>query len=150
MNSHRRFMPTRFDRFAVAAGLAAALLFSVYAAPARAQLPPVQQQGSVEFVSGGVGLSESDAMKAAQQTYPLSLVFAQHMAGQNAYAADVPVTITDAKGVAVLTTTTNGPYLLVKLPPGLYKISSTFNGTEQIHQTMVKGPGSAHVVFEWK
>jgi hypothetical protein len=72
------------------------------------------------------------------------------MDGQNAYAADVPVTITDSKGTTVLKTTTNGPFLLVKLPAGEYKISSTYNGREQTHNASVKGPGSARLVFEWK
>lgn len=140
----------RFDRYIQVAELAAALAFAVCAAPARAELPAVQRQGDVEFVSGGIGLSESDSMKAAEKTYPLTLVFAQKMDGQNAYAADVPVTIVDSKGRTMLKTTTNGPYLLVKLPAGQYKISSTFNGNDQSHTAVVKGPGSARVVFEWK
>src|SRR5215469_4507634 len=49
-------------------------------------LPQVQQQGGVEFVSGGVGLDESKALQAARSQWPLSLRFT----GSNAeYLADV-------------------------------------------------------------
>ena len=32
---------------------------------AQAGMPPVQHQGTVEYVSGGIGIDESEAMKAA-------------------------------------------------------------------------------------
>jgi hypothetical protein len=131
--------------------LAALLLLGAGLSTAYADMPPVRQQGNVQYVSGGVGLDESESMRAAEKDYPLTLVFAQQMDGQNAYAADVPVTITDSKGTTVLQTTTNGPYLLVKLPAGQYKIASTFNGKELVRQATVGGAGShTRAVFEWK
>jgi len=135
----------------------AALAFSALLAsaglgvqPAYAALPPVQHQGNVEFVSGGIGIDESTSMKQAEKNYPLSMVFTQHMQGENAYTADVPVTITNASGTTVLQTTTRGPYLLVKLPPGEYTVRSVYNGTELTRRASVGGPGSARLMFEWK
>jgi hypothetical protein len=130
--------------------LAAALFFGAGLTAAHADMPPVQQQGSVQFVTGGVGLDESNAMKAAEKDWSLSMVFAQRMDGQNVYTADVPVTITDSKGATVLQTTTNGPYLLVKLPPGTYKISSTYNGKELVRSATVSRGSHARAVFEWQ
>ncbi|ANN78397.1 carboxypeptidase-like regulatory domain-containing protein [Bordetella flabilis] len=139
----------RFNRPVLSA--VAAVVLAAGWSTAHAELPPVQQQGNVQFVSGGIGLNESESMKAAEKDYPLALVFAQQMDGQNAYAADVPVTITDSKGATVLRTTTNGPYLLVRLPAGQYRITSTFNGKELVRQATVGGPGShTRAVFEWK
>ncbi len=41
---------------------------------AQAALPPVKHQGSVQYVSGGIGIDESEAMKAAAKDYSLSSV----------------------------------------------------------------------------
>jgi hypothetical protein len=130
--------------------LAAMLMFGAGLSVAYADMPAVQHQGDVTFVSGGIGLDESDSMKAAEKDYALSMVFAQHENGQNVYTADVPVTITNSKGQTVLQTTTKGPYLLVQLPPGSYKISSTYNGKEIARQATVAKGSHERVVFEWQ
>ncbi|CAM3978909.1 hypothetical protein BOBR111200_19615 [Bordetella bronchialis] len=130
--------------------LAAVLMLGAGLSVAYADMPPVQKQGNVTFVTGGVGLDESTSMKAAEKDYSLSMVFAQRADGQNLYTADVPVTITDSKGATVLQTTTNGPYLLVQLPPGTYKISSTYNGKELVRQATVSKGSHNRVAFEWQ
>lgn len=38
-------------------------------------LPQIQHQGSIDYVSGGVGLDESTALKQAARTWPLALRF---------------------------------------------------------------------------
>uniref|UniRef100_UPI0039EF0E23 carboxypeptidase-like regulatory domain-containing protein n=1 Tax=Bordetella sputigena TaxID=1416810 RepID=UPI0039EF0E23 len=130
--------------------LAAMLMFGAGLSVAYADMPPVQQVGNIQYVSGGIGLDESTSMKAAEKDYSLSMVFAQHLDGQNAYAADVPITITDSKGAIVLQTTTSGPYLLVKLPPGTYKITSTYNGKAMTRQATVSKGSHARIGFEWQ
>lgn len=130
--------------------LAAMLMFGAGLSLAYADMPPVQRQGNVQFVTGGVGLDESNSMKASEKDYSLSLVFAQREGNQSVYTADVPVTITDSKGTTVLQTTTNGPYLLVQLPPGSYKISSTYNGKEIVRQATVSKGSHNRAVFEWQ
>jgi hypothetical protein len=139
----------RFYR-SMPSALAALLLFGAGLSAAYADMPPVQQQGNIQFVTGGVGLDESNSMKAAEKDYSLSMLFAQRQGSENVYTADVPVTITDSKGATVLQTTTHGPYLLVKLPPGTYKISSTYNGKELVRQATVSAGSHARAVFEWQ
>ncbi|WP_454690640.1 carboxypeptidase-like regulatory domain-containing protein [Achromobacter aloeverae] len=131
------------------AALAGALVWAAGMASAHAALPATQTQGSVEYVTGGIGLDESQSLKAAEKSYPLSLLFARKLDGKNDYTADVKVVITDAKGGTVLDATSGGPYMLVKLPPGEYKVSATLDGTEQTRKVSVKGNGSAHAGFEW-
>ncbi|MVW72734.1 carboxypeptidase-like regulatory domain-containing protein [Bordetella sp. 15P40C-2] len=109
-------------------------------------LPPVQQQGQVEFLTGGFGADESNAIKAASSQYPLALTFSSTQGG--AYVANVKVRITDARGNTVLDTT-GGPYVLVKLPAGRYKVSATFNGKEQTRQISVPRSGTARAGFTW-
>lgn len=129
--------------------LAAMLVFGAGLSVAYADMPPVQQQGNVQFVTGGVGLDESTSMKAAEKDYSLSMVFAKRRDGQNDYTADVPVTITDSKGATVLQTTTGGPYLLVKLPPGTYKITATYDGKAMTRQATVSKGSHDRLGFEW-
>lgn len=64
-------MNKRIERCTMAAAMAlGTLAFAGVLSTAQAALPPVQQQGSVQYVSGGIGLDESEAMKAAAKDYP--------------------------------------------------------------------------------
>ena len=96
---------------------------------AQAGLPPVQHQGSVQYVSGGIGLDESEALKAAAKDYPLALTFATGRRKAD-YVADVTVAH-DGQGKPVLRATSEGPYMLVKLPAGDYKVSATYSQTQE-------------------
>ncbi len=144
-------MNKRIERCTMAAAMAlGSMAFAGILSTAQAGLPPVQQQGSVQYVSGGIGLDESEAMKAAAKDYPLALTFAAQRDGKADYVANVAVTISDAQGKSVLQTTAEGPYMLVKLPAGNYKISATYNGQAQQREVSVQNTGTARAVFEWK
>ncbi|MGS1011209.1 carboxypeptidase-like regulatory domain-containing protein [Achromobacter anxifer] len=144
-------MNKRIERCTMAAAMAlGSMAFAGILSTAQAGLPPVQQQGSVQYVSGGIGLDESEAMKAAAKDYPLALTFAAQRDGKADYVANVAVTISDAHGKSVLQTTAEGPYMLVKLPAGNYKISATYNGQAQQREVSVQNTGTARAVFEWK
>lgn len=144
-------MNKRIERCTMAAAMAlGSMAFAGILSTAQAGLPPVQQQGSVQYVSGGIGLDESEAMKAAAKDYPLALTFAAQRNGKADYVANVAVTISDAQGKSVLQATAEGPYMLVKLPAGNYKISATYNGQAQQRDVSVQNTGTARAVFEWK
>lgn len=96
------------------------------AGPGEASLPPVQTQGQAQFLSGGIGKDESDAIKRAAGSWPLVLEFAQLSAGHAAYLSDAKVAIKDATGATVLETVADGPYMLVKLPPGKYAVEAVY------------------------
>jgi len=87
----------------------------------------VRTQGEVRYISGGVGLTERQALNemAARETMNLKLVFAEW---KGAFLAGVPVTLTDASGVVRLRMTTDGPWLFVKLPAGEYKYRAARSG----------------------
>lgn len=111
--------------------LALALTLGAIAGPASAQLPAVQTQGEIRYLSGGIGSDESEAIKAARDSYPLTLTLAGKADGRDVYLSSVPVTIRDAAGQTVLEVTTSGPYLLADLPPGRYEISARYAGQEK-------------------
>lgn len=110
-------------------------------------LPAAAQQGDVQFLSGGVGLDESKAIKTAAAKWPLSLEF---IGGERDYLSDVALVITDGKGGKVLETSSQGPYMLVRLKPGAYTVQATYAGHEQKKQVKVSGNGHAKLRFNWK
>lgn len=143
-------MNKRYDRSLMAATLAAGCM-ALAAGPVAAQtahtLPAVQHQGSVQYLTGGVGYDESQAIKAASHDYPLALTFAATQGG--AYLASVTVRIADAQDKTVLNATSDGPYLLVKLPAGRYKVSATFDGKPQTRHVTVSSGSTARETFTW-
>jgi hypothetical protein len=80
------------------------------------------------YIAGGIGLDESEQMKAMARDFPLSLTVA---AKSGAYLADTHIKIQDATGRVVLDTQLDSPYLLVDLVPGKYSVEATFQGKMQ-------------------
>lgn len=113
------------------------------------QLPAVQTYQGVPYTSGGIGSDESDAMKAAASQWPLSLEFAIKTGAQAEYAAGVKVRVLDQHGATVLDATSQGPFMLVKVPPGAYRIEATLNGKTMQRSVTVHSGQSTHAGFEW-
>ncbi|MEX3763578.1 carboxypeptidase regulatory-like domain-containing protein [Paraburkholderia phenoliruptrix] len=109
-------------------------------------LPQIQQQGDVSFVSGGVGLDESKALQQAQSQWPLSLRFT---GPGSDYLADVHVRIVDVHNGEVLSTTSRGPYMLVKLRPGRYTVHASYKDRDQSKSLTVPAKGTAKAAFYW-
>ena len=134
---------------ACAAGLMLALASSV--AAAQSALPAEKTSHSVAYVSGGVGLDESSAMKAARQSFPLSVEIFSSASGRNEYTSSVPVTISKPNGEVVFDDVTDGPYTLLRLEPGRYVVKATYNGQTQQRRVKVnKGQGGAKASFVFK
>lgn len=96
-------------------------------------LPPVQTQGQTEFLTGGVGKDQSDAILQAAKSWPLTVELAQAAAPRAEYISDVQIRIKDKSGNTVLDTNADGPYVLVKLPPGKYGVDATYE-SRTIHR----------------
>ena len=118
----------------------------VVAAPVvRAELPAAQTQGAVSWVSGGIGEGAAADFKAAQSQYALSIEMSRRALPKNEYVSDAEVKIVDAKGAAVLQTKADGPFMLVKLPPGSYRVEATLDGkTAKSGVLKVGSKGSVH------
>lgn len=113
-------------------------------------LPAEKMQGSVTYITGGVGTAEASAMKKARALFPLSLEFVQHAKPHNVYAANVKVEIKDHHGDDVLNVTSDGPYLLSKLPAGKYTVTASFENHAQTRHVSVSEKKHAHLAFVWK
>ena len=127
---------------------AALVLGLAGAALAQNGLPPVRTFGGVSYVTGGIGLDESTAIKAAETDFSLSLTFAATKRGE--YLSDVKVSIKDKAGKTVLEAVSDGPMLLARLPAGVYRISAEHGGNALAKTVRVEPKGVTRAAFVWK
>jgi hypothetical protein len=113
----------------------------------RTELPRPRTEGAVTWVSGGLGRTESAAMTAEAKDYPLRLFFSIENTVE--YLADVHVTIKDHTGTDVLSTTAEGPIMLVKLPPGEYTVVADAFGKDLRETVTVGAKGGEQLSFHW-
>ncbi len=112
-------------------------------------MPATQQTGQVVYLSGGIGLDQSQAIKSAMHDYSLSLTFVGRTGNGNEYLSDIPVIITDSSGNTVLETASTGPYMLANLPRGRYMIQATYMGKTEQRTVYISPSQHARQVFSW-
>lgn len=117
----------------------------VYVASARADAI-VHNDGGITYVSGGVGTDSIDRLNSIASDFNLKLVFALN---SGAYLSRVGVAIADAHGKAMLDTTSEGPWLLARLPNGSYRIVATFAGNSLTRQVSVGSAKLETIDFRW-
>ena len=110
------------------------------------QITP-QSQGEANFISGGVGSDEQDAIKAVRGEYNLSLLFSAQGTGE--YLSDAEVNITDSSGNPVLDTVAKGPMLLAKLKPGNYTVTAELEGKVSRKKVKIGKKGKSALSFAW-
>lgn len=115
---------------------------------AQMDLPVIkeQKQGEVRYLVGGVGTEEREYMQSQASNYNLKLVFA---VASREYLAGVKVVILDPNGKTYVTTTTDGPWMMVRLPEGDYLVQATSNGQTQV-QKLKLGKALQTLNFHWK
>jgi hypothetical protein len=117
-------------------------------APQQPPSPPAlqtQQQGNITFVGGGAGDDDRNALKQVENQYNLRLLFA---ARNGDYLADVAVTLSDARGNAVLDTIADGPIFYAHVPPGRYRLTVSNQGQSQSRDISI-GNGAVRQDFYW-
>lgn len=105
-----------------------------------------QTGGQVPHLSGGVGLDEREQMLAQEKNFNLKLTFA---AQSGPYLANVDLAIRDAAGATLLTLASDGPIVLVQLPPGSYRIEASANGKAQQRNIRIDTKKRTIVNFLW-
>jgi hypothetical protein len=106
----------------------------------------VQKSGNVSYVSGGVGAESIVPRKSKIGDFNLKLVFALN---NGEYLSGVRVVIADVKGKTVLDTTSDGPWLLARLPTGTYQIVATLAGKAVKRQVAVGSSKIRTIDFRW-
>lgn len=118
---------------------------------AQAQSSPMNRSDTrsaagVEFTTGGVGLAARQQLASQSGQYNLHLEFAYAPEGE--YLSEVQVDINDARGNSVLSTRTDGPWLLARLPAGNYTVKASFGNVTRTQQVNVGG-GKRHLVMRF-
>lgn len=93
------------------------------------------------YVTGGVALGEREALDRRRGEYSLWVATAAKKTGS--YLADVRVRITDEAGKVVLDAKLDGPWLLVRLKLGSYKVDAAF-GKQALQKTTTIHKGDHH------
>ncbi|PCI52840.1 MAG: hypothetical protein COB34_08820 [Methylophilaceae bacterium] len=88
-------------------------------------------------------------MKSLAKNFPLEIVLVEKMDGKEVYLADVNINIFDAKEKLVLNVSTEGPFLLAKLPNGVYQITAEFNAVMKTKRVMINKNKHTRIVFLW-
>ncbi|MGH8590428.1 MAG: carboxypeptidase regulatory-like domain-containing protein [Gammaproteobacteria bacterium] len=110
------------------------------------QMPEVQTQNGVSYVTGGIGKEQSEALKMIAKDYDLMLTFATR---DGEYLADVVVHIEDMNGNTLVDTVSDGPLFLADLPADRYKVTAAEDGISQIRVVNIGGRRPAEAVFHW-
>ncbi len=105
--------------------------------------------GEVSYLTGGIGSSEAESMRAAAKDYALEIVFVQKLKQLEEFISDVKVKIKDSQKNTVLDVITEGPFLLVNLPNGKYIITAEFNNDTKQQKVNIGAKKHQKIVFWW-
>jgi Carboxypeptidase regulatory-like domain len=141
-------MFTHSKPFLTSISLAASLFGAAFPGMA-ADLPTVQHAGNNTFITGGIGLDESSAIKSAMKDWPLTVLFVQKDGTRAEYVADVRVKVTDQKGRTAIATKSQGPYMLANVQPGTYKVEATLDNRALQQNVEVKQGKPMRLTFLW-
>ena len=95
---------------------------------AQVEIPEAKITQGIEYISGGIGSEESDAMLALGKKWPLVLEFSQDHPQRPLWVADVTVKIMDQKKMVVFEALSEGPIMLLKITAGKYDAEYSFEG----------------------
>jgi len=112
-------------------------------------VPPDKIVGAIRYTSGGVGISQSRAFEKAAAGYPLELEFVRTAKPRDEFTAGVSVSILNNQGKTLLSTTSDGPFLLARLPPGEYRVRATDHGRTIVRRITVAAHHHEREVFAW-
>ena len=98
----------------------------------------------VAMLSTGVGKEE----RVPHAGYSVLLVFSEK---SGPLLADIKVTVKNKAGKAVVETTSEGPWLFLKLPAGTYKVEATRTSSGKAVTGTVTAPasGQARLALRW-
>jgi hypothetical protein len=81
------------------------------------------REKGIAFMSGGVSQTEREILKEKGKGYSLKLIFSSE---KGKYLSNVIVKVFDQKNQTIFLTVSNGPWLFINLPNGMYKIEASF------------------------
>ena len=104
----------------------------------------------INYVNGGIGQEEAEALRAEARMYPLELSFSRRGDGERAeFVADVHLQILDAAGQVIVDRASQGPIFLAHLPDGQYIVNAEYQGRTQTRRVAVSGVRHEALSFYW-
>jgi hypothetical protein len=100
--------------------LAAGLALAALPAAGQSGGDPILEANGVKYACAGIGKVSRDDPR--WKTFPVKLVFA---ASNGDFLGDPNVTVTDGAGKQVFQAQCDGPWVLIELPAGAYKVHAT-------------------------
>jgi len=118
---------------------------------AYAQLPQTKTQGTVSFITGGIGSDQSNAMYAAAKKWSVLIEMSQiDGSGRGVWIAGINVRILDSKQKTVLETVSDGPLMLLNAPAGQYEIEATYQSKVLKRSLTIKDKENQRVALFWR
>lgn len=105
-----------------------------------------QSNAGIRYASGGVGETEDNAFRKAASDYSLNLLFTTE---QGRYMAGVKTVVKKKNGTEILSTVSDGPWLLAELPPGAYTVEASAEGKSFTRKVDVKKGKPTKVILRW-
>jgi len=105
------------------------------------------REGSITFLSGGIGQQERETLKEMGKEYTLKLIFSNK---NGEYLSDVAVKVWDQNNKTILTAVSDGPWLFINLPSGTYHLDANFKGNEKkISKINIEKETQKTVSIQW-
>lgn len=107
------------------------------------------EKANVQYITGGIGKDEVAQVRqlGRKHDFNVQLTFAWNTGN---FLADIPVTITDARGKPVFTLEKSDPVLMLRLPAGRYTATATYDGTMMKQTFNAPAHGTRNVRFAWQ
>ncbi|MDT7850364.1 hypothetical protein ACFQ1T_07960 [Methylophilus glucosoxydans] len=107
-----------------------------------------QDVHGVQYVTGGIGSEEVEAMEAFKKQFNLYFLFSEGKAGR--VIDDIQLAILDSKNQEVFTLDHAAPRLLLNLPSGKYQAVASYLGSEQRYRFVHDAKKSKRIILNWK
>ncbi len=125
--------------------LAVACALGALAAGATAQ-PRNDAAPGARAISGGIGEQEAQALRRQAADHSVALTFTSQ---RGEYLADVDVVVRDRFGDTVLRQRSDGPIMLIDLPPGAYTLEASYGGHTLSRPLAVRADAHRALVLRW-
>lgn len=107
-----------------------------------------QDSHGVDFVTGGIGSEEVEAMESFKKQFNLYFLFSEGKVGR--VIDDVNISITDNKNQTVFALEHAAPRLLLSLPSGKYQAIASYLGSEQRYRFAHDAKKHQRIILNWK
>lgn len=105
--------------------------------------PQASDVAAIRYISGGVGDEELQALEVEQVNNRLKMVFTTL---DGSYIADIAVLVLDRNKNILLQANSEGPVMMIDLPPGNYQVQATYE-LETLNKNVVTEQNRLSTVY---